>query len=213
MTTGSAPCPSRAPFRSPWQSGLFVRLVSLLRLVLRPFPRRENRFIDRLVADQNRRVEAYLRCQPPGSVLLIMPRCLKQSGCKAPVQESLAECLACGQCPLGEVAAMCERQGVRALVAFRSHIAFSLARREKPDLIVASACRDRMIKALYSTPEFPALLTPLTGMRRMCLDATVDLGWIEDRLEAFGSRRAEAAPEAPPVASGATATSPAFPGL
>lgn len=171
------------PFRSPWQRGLFVQMVEAVRRLLRPWPRLENRFIDRLVTGQNRRVHAYLGGRPPGTVLLIMPRCVKKTGCHAPVQETLEPCLACMECPLGDVAQLCGERGIRALVAFRSHIAFALARRERPDLIIASACRDRMVKALRSTPEFPALLSPLTGMRKMCLDARIDLDWIAAQLD------------------------------
>ena len=71
MTTGTGPSPNSLPFRSPWQSGLFIRLVALIRPVLRLFPRLEDRFIDRLVDSQNRRVEAYMRNRPPETVLLI----------------------------------------------------------------------------------------------------------------------------------------------
>ncbi|PJA74944.1 hypothetical protein CO151_08375 [bacterium CG_4_9_14_3_um_filter_65_15] len=170
-------------FRSPWQEGGFVRLVGVVRTLLRLWPRLENRFIDRLVSDQNRRVHAYLRGRTPQTLLLIMPRCVKKTGCHAPVQKTLNQCLECMECPLGDVAHLCGDRGIRALVAFRSHIAFALARSEQPDLIIASACRDRMIKALRSTPEFPALLAPLTGMRKMCLDAGIDLDWIAAQLD------------------------------
>ncbi len=169
-------------FSSPWQRRGFVRLVALARWVLRPWPGAEDRFIDRLVADQNRRVGDHLRVHPPARVLLIMPRCVKKTGCRAPVQESLNECLVCRQCPLGDVAHLCLEHGIEAMVAFRSHIAFAMARNEQPDLIIASACRDRLVKALCATPEFPALLAPLTGMRKMCLDAGIDLDWLSDQL-------------------------------
>ncbi len=180
MNDGTAP----VTFTSPWQRLGYVRLVAAVRLVLRPWPAAESRFIDRLVDAQNRRVLSHLRDHPPRKVLLIMPRCVKKTGCRAPVQESLSECLDCRRCPLGDVAHLCLEHGIEALVAFRSHIAFALARREQPDLIIASACRDRMVKALRSTPEYPALLTPLTGMRRMCLDAGIDLDWIAAQLAA-----------------------------
>jgi len=170
-------------FGSPWQHASFVRLVEGVRRLLRPWPRLEERFIDGLVARQNRRVHCHLRRRPPRSVLLIMPRCVKKTGCRAPVQETLEPCLACMECPLGHVAEICTDRGIQAVVAFRSHIAFALAREAAPDLIIASACRDRMIKALRSTPEIPALLAPLTGMRRMCLDAGVDLDWIAAQLD------------------------------
>jgi len=80
------------------------------------------------------------------------------------------------------MAVVCDRHGLPALVAFRSHIAFDLAREHKPDLIIATACHDRMIKALRNVPEVPSLLAPLAGMDRMCINATVDLDWLNEQL-------------------------------
>ncbi len=102
----------------------------------------------------------------------------------------------CFQCLKINVAALCQRHGLQALVAFRSHIAFDMARREKPDVIIATACHDRMIKALRSVPEYPALLAPLTSMDRMCVNATVDLVWLQQQLELV----APVGPAAPVVA-------------
>jgi len=149
---------------------------------LRPFGSLENRFIGAVVNQHNLKVTAHLAQAKPENVLLIMPRCVQKTGCRANVQKSLDECLACGRCPLGDVAVVCDRHGLPALVAFRSHIAFDLAREHKPDLIIATACHDRMIKALRNVPEVPSLLAPLAGMDRMCINATVDLDWLNEQL-------------------------------
>ncbi len=170
-------------FRSPWQRPGYASLVAALRWTLRPFGNLEDRCIAWLVSDNNRRVARHLAAHPAQKVLLIMPRCVKKVGCRVDVQASQTECLSCMECPLGDVAAICARHGLQALVAFRSHIAFDMARREKPDVIVASACHDRMIKALRSVPECPALLAPLAGMERMCVNATLDLAWLQQQLE------------------------------
>jgi len=185
-------------FRSPWQHRPFVALIAALRFLSRPGSALETRFVEYLSRDNNRRVRRYLADNPARRVLLIMPRCVKKTGCHADVQNSMAVCLPCQQCPLGQVAALCEQFGLQALVAFRSHIAFDMARREQPDLIVASACHDRLIKALRSVPEIPALLAPLAGMDRMCVNATLDLVWLEEQLRAV----APAVDPVPRVASG-----------
>jgi hypothetical protein len=179
-------------FDSPWQYSLYVQLVAFLRWFLRRWTALENRLITSLTEAQNRRVHRYLLRHRPESVLLIMPRCVKQSGCRANVRSSLAECISCTACPLGQVARLCDHFQVKALVAFRSHIAFELARQEQPDLIIASACEDRLIKALRNVPEIPALLAPLTGMERRCVNAGVDLPWLTQQLAAATNRPAPA---------------------
>lgn len=189
-------------FSSPWRRSWYVGLVTMLRAVLRPFGRAEQALIAWLAERQNRRVARHLAGSPARRVLLIMPRCVKKSGCRADVQHGLDECLSCLQCPLGDVALICRRHDVQALVAFRSHIAFEMARTHRPDVIIASACHDRMVKALRSVPDVPALLAPLAGMERMCVNATLDLPWLERQVAAVAAGRAtQAVPaeEAVPV--------------
>ena len=169
-------------FRSPWQFSAYRSMVALVRKCLGPWASLENRYVERLTLSQNRRVIKHLQKFPAQKLLLIMPRCVKKSGCKADVQNGLEECLQCQKCALGDVALLCERFGITALVAFRSHIAFEMARTRKPDLIIATACHDRLIKALRAVPEVPALLAPLPPMDKPCLNAGVDLVWLEEQL-------------------------------
>jgi hypothetical protein len=171
-------------YRSPWQNRFYVTAVTAVRRGLRLRPRLEQRFIEALVRRQNGRVRRFLAGRRPASVLLILPRCVKKTGCCADVRQDLGLCRDCSDCQLGAMARLCDAHGVRALVAFRSHIAFAMAREEKPDLIIATACHDRLIKALRSVPEYPALLTPLAGMERMCVNAGIDLAWFAGELQA-----------------------------
>lgn len=183
-------------FRSPWRHRPFVGAVAAIRRVLRPFGDAENAFIRFLVQAHNRRIDRWLRDRHVSSVLLILPRCVKRHGCPCDVRavaggsgdrpdvnrQGLAACRDCNRCPLGAVARFTERYGVRAVVAYRSHIAYAIAREERPDLTIAVACEDRLVKALRSVPEVPALLSPLTAMERPCRNADCDLGWIEGQL-------------------------------
>lgn len=204
-------------FRSPWRRGWYVRAVAAARRVLRPFGRAENALIAWLASRQNRRVARHLRGSPARRILLIMPRCVKKTGCRADVQSGLDECLSCLACPLGDVALICRRHDVQALVAFRSQIAFDMARTIKPDVIIASACHDRMVKAWRNVPDVPALLTPLAGMERMCVNATLDLPWLEAQVAAVAGNRAgvgdgtPAAPVEPPGAPAGLLAGTAFP--
>ncbi len=167
---------------SPWQWVLFRGAVAGLRGAMSVLRLDETRLIHRLVADNNRRVQGHLDRHGADTVLLILPRCVKRKCCSPGPEGTLDACLACRDCALGDLARIAEAHGVRALVAFRSHIAYAMARRERPDLIIATACEDRLVKALRSVPETPALLSPLTGMKRMCVDADFDLAWFEAQI-------------------------------
>lgn len=169
---------------SPWLESGWVRGVAVARGQQRAATGDDRSLIARLVADQNARVETWLegRDTPCRDVMIILPRCVKRSCCRVGVDGSLEECRACEECDLGKVARLAHRLGVRPLVAFRSHLAFAAARRDRPEVIVAAACEDRLIKALVSVPEVPALLSPLTGMERMCVGADFDLEWVRSML-------------------------------
>jgi len=193
-------------YHSAWQIPLFLYAIAMARLLLRPWSDRENRFIEKLTRYENRRVRDHLARHPARTVLLILPRCVRRKGCCPDAQVDLARSRDCQACPLGDMARLCERYGVRALVAFRSHIAYAMARRERPDLILATACHDRLIKARRSVPEFPALLTPLAGMEKMCVNAGIDLMWFERQLRAT-TAVVGARPDAAGQASGSSSGS------
>ncbi len=182
-------------FPSPWRHLLYRRIVAWARSLLRPFGNLEKRFIEQRARRQNRRVLEHLGPAAPRRVLLIMPRCVQKSGCRANVRSGLQECLTCMGCPLGDVAVLCRHHQVNALVALRSHVAFALAREFKPDVIIATACHDRIIKALRSVPEYPALLTPLQSMEKPCVNAGVDLAWLERQLAAVVPRPLDQLPD------------------
>jgi hypothetical protein len=121
------------------------------------------------------------------------------------VRESLAECRECFEpCQLAPLARLTRELGIRTLVALRSHIAYDIARRESPDLILATACGDRLIKALRSVPEVPSLLTLLTDMDRMCVNAVTDLEWMATQLRRVVRLRARVG--VPDAAGSRTAT-------
>jgi len=172
-------------WRSPWRHRWAVAGLETARRLLRLLGRDETPLLRAVVADNNRRVHRYLAGRPVRSVLLILPRCVKRGCCEVDRSGTLEPCLDCRRCRLGDLARLARRQGVEALVAYRSHIAFAMARERRPDLILASACEDRLLKALRSVPEIPALLSPLTGMHRRCVDADFDLAWFEGELRSL----------------------------
>jgi hypothetical protein len=191
MAGGGEPVviPPRPPYRSPWRWRAFVLAVAAARSLLTRSGRSDAALIRWLVARNNRRVERRLAAHGAATVLLILPRCVKRGCCKIDNGGSLSACRDCDDCDLGALARIAELHRVEALVAFRSHVAFALARERRPDLIIATACEDRLIKALRSVPEIPALLAPLTGMERMCVGATFDPEWFAAQLRLATSRR------------------------
>ena len=145
-------------YASPWQWSPYRGAVAAVRALLRAARIPEAGYVRHLVRDNNRRVRRHVERHGAGNVLLILPRCVKPKCCKLDPAGSLEGCIDCRECDLGVLARIAAAYDVRALVAFRSHIAYAMARRERPDLIIATACEDRLVKALRSVPETPAML-------------------------------------------------------
>jgi len=170
---------------SPWQNPHWLRAAAVARGDLRNRTGSDHDLIVQFVEANNRRVTAWLQSDPTVDrrVLLILPRCVRRQCCRPGPGGELAQSLNCPSCQLGELARAADRRRVHALVAFRSQLAYAAARQENPDLIIATACEDRLFKALSSVPDIPALLRPLTGMERMCVGASIDLEWCVDMLD------------------------------
>lgn len=177
-------------WRSPWQDPRWRVAVAVARGDLRNRTGSDHELIDRLVRDHNDRVLDWLaaRGRPCTNVLLILPRCVRRRCCRPGPGGDLAHSLGCRECALGSLARTAADLGIRAMVAFRSHLAYRAARRERPELIVATACEDRLVKALCGVADIPSLLTPLTGMERMCVGADFDVSWTERALGAACGR-------------------------
>jgi hypothetical protein len=171
-------------WRSPWQSPEWLRATAVARGDLLNRSGSDHKLIERLVETNNRRVATWLADNPSTNrrVMMILPRCVRRNCCRPGPGGDLAQSLHCSSCQLGELARAADRRQVHAFVAFRSHLAYDAARRERPDLIIATACEDRLFKALSSVPDIPALLSPLTRMERMCVGADFNAAWFVDML-------------------------------
>ncbi len=110
---------------TPWSDPTWVRSLASARGWMRAATGSDHALIHTLVADQNSRVERWLAARetPCRDILLIIPRCTKRKCCTVGRDGSLDGCLDCRECSLGELARTAQRYGIRAIVAFRSHIA------------------------------------------------------------------------------------------
>jgi hypothetical protein len=79
--------------------------------------------------------------------------------------------------------------GWELLISPRSHAAYADARKFHPDIIVAVACPDRLVKGLIKLPEIPSFAIPLELPHGMCIDTTFDFRRFAKAMEAFAEAR------------------------
>lgn len=157
------------------RDGLWVR-------AFRPIARwldREEAWILSFCAWNNQRVRAAFESRRARKALVLLPHCIQLASCKADVVKGLEHCFSCGKCSVGDVLAGVLAGKWNCRVSNRSHKAYREAREYQPDLIVAVACTDRLLKGLLKLPEVPSYVIPLQLPHGMCVDTTFHVPHLE----------------------------------
>jgi hypothetical protein len=118
----------------------------------------------------NHRVRQVFQQQRAGRALVLLPHCIQMARCKADILTDLGKCYECGLCSVGELLPLQLERGWNSRITNRSHKAYREAREQRPDLIVAVTCADRLLKGLTKLPEIPVYAIPLTLPHGMCVD-------------------------------------------
>jgi len=164
------------------------RWLQALRPLFRAFDV-EGRWLRSFCAWNNRRVSRALMAKKAQRVVILLPHCVQAINCGAPVIENLQSCFRCGKCVVGEAAHAALECNWDTRLSPRSRIAYSEARRSHPDLVVAVACPDRLVKGLIKLPETPSYTIPLELPHGMCIDTTFDFQHLARAMDTFAEPR------------------------
>jgi hypothetical protein len=171
-----------------------VRWDGLWARALRPLARRlklEDAWILSFCGWNNRRVRQIFGQRKAARALVLLPHCIQLARCKADILTDLGKCYECGLCSVGDLLPQQLERGWATRITNRSHKAYLEARDYRPDLIVAVACSDRLLKGLTRMPEIPCYVIPLELPHGMC----VDTGFSVPHLMAAMDSLVEARPE------------------
>jgi len=155
-----------------------LRWDGLWARALRPVARRlqaEDAWILSFCAWNNRRVAELFRRRKARRALILLPHCIQMARCKAEVLDDMGKCYECGLCPVGELLPRQLQRGWDSRITNRSSKAFLEARTFQPDLVVAVACADRLLKGLTRLPEVPCYVIPLELPHGMCVDTSFNV--------------------------------------
>jgi len=169
-----------------------VRWDGYLLRVLRPLFRLlklEERWLLSFCAWNNQRVSRAFRTKRANKAIVLLPRCVQLSKCKASVVENIQSCFRCGKCVVEDAAQAALKYNWDVKIASRSHLAYLEARKSQPDIIIAIACSDRLVKGLLKLPEIPSYTIPLELPRGMCVDATFDFQYLSQAMSALAEPR------------------------
>jgi len=145
--------------------------------VLRPmfvFPELEERWLLSFCAWNNQRISHAFRTRKARGAVVLLPHCIQLASCKAQVVEDLFSCFGCSKCTINSVADAVQAYNWDVRVAPRSRAAYNEAIKSNPDLVIAVACPDRLVKGLIRLSETPSYAIPLGLPHGMCVDTTFD---------------------------------------
>ncbi|MFQ5670317.1 MAG: DUF116 domain-containing protein [Acidobacteriota bacterium] len=200
------------PF-SRWAPRLWIRSYAMLcdRVFLRILLRavrivgdKTDPVLRSYVRANNAAVRSLYRRRKPENILILLPHCVVYSRCPKKVVKDLSRCTDCDLCQMEGILGLSDRSRLPTGIAVRSAEAYSQARALGPDLTLAVACDDRLVKGITRVPELPAFALPLHLPEESCHDNLVDMGGLREAMSYFlGPARmagqVQAAPARPPV--------------
>jgi hypothetical protein len=137
------------------------------------------------VQANNAAVRALYRRRKPDNVMILLPHCVIWTRCPKKVVKDLARCTDCDLCQMEEILGLSDRASLPVGIAIRSTEAYTQARGMGPDLTLAVACDDRLVKGITRVPELPAFGLPLHLPKEACHDNLVDLRGLQEAVAYF----------------------------
>jgi len=124
------------------------------------------------------------RCAPE-ELLVLLPSCLQSSKCKQRITNDITECKRCGQCKIKDMIELCEKRGVRCMVATGGRLALSMAKSDQIKGIVAVACEKELQEGM--TGVFPKPVLGVINIRPYgpCTDTDVNIEEVEEAIGWF----------------------------
>ncbi|MDR2697540.1 MAG: DUF116 domain-containing protein [Holophagales bacterium] len=133
----------------------------------------------------NKRVSGAFSAKKARKVVVLLPHCIQLVECKSHVAENLQACFRCGKCVVDGATTAALKYNWDVRVSPRSRAAYTEARKSRPDLIIAIACSDRLVKGLIKLSEIPSYTIPLELPHGMCINTTFDFRRLSQLMTTF----------------------------
>ena len=121
----------------------------------------------------------------PDQLLLLVPHCLKRSGCPHDVASGVWNCARCGKCNMDHLIALSEKHGCRIEVASGGRLAVDKVRDPSVHAVVAVACNTELRQGILAA--FPKAVIGVVNRwpKGPCKDTDVDVARVERAIEWF----------------------------
>lgn len=118
-------------------------------------------------------------------ILVLLPHCLQIDICNRKITNDVNNCVRCGRCPVGELVALGEQNGLKIEVVNGGTLARRRVADFHPDGIVAVACERDLILGIQDVHPIPVYGVINDRPNGPCVNTCVDMSMVEHAVRFF----------------------------
>ena len=108
-----------------------------------------NKFAIKLLDYNNNINLEYVKKNKPKRVSILLPHCIQNYECIFRITSNIENCKKCGKCKIGDMIELKNEYNISIKVATGGTLARLYLREERPDFIIAVACKRDLVTGIY----------------------------------------------------------------
>ncbi|SMC56008.1 DUF116 domain-containing protein [Sporomusa malonica] len=121
----------------------------------------------------------------PAKLLIMTPHCLQQETCPHKITRNVSNCRRCGQCQIGDLAALADSYGVHLAVVTGGTLARKVIKSIRPHAVLAIACERDLTSGIQDVFPLPVIGVLNERPFGPCCNTRVDLSKVEQAIQSF----------------------------
>jgi hypothetical protein len=121
----------------------------------------------------------------PDKLLIMTPHCLQNESCPHKITRDVSNCRHCGQCQIGDLAALADAYGVHLAVVTGGTLARKVIKTLRPHAVLAIACERDLTSGIQDVFPLPVIGVLNDRPFGPCCNTRVDLTKVEQAIKSF----------------------------
>jgi hypothetical protein len=118
-------------------------------------------------------------------VVMIFPHCLQNQACEFKITNDISICKRCGRCDIGDIAALSEKWGIKAIVVTGGTSARTVLAKLRPKAVISVACERDLASGIRDVRNIPVAGVLNTRPNGPCVNTKVNIKEIEKTIVQF----------------------------
>lgn len=142
-----------------------------------------NKFAKKLLVYNNNRVLKNIRYIKPKKISILLPHCIQNYDCNFKITSNIENCKKCGKCKINDLLNLKLKYNIDIKVATGGTLARLYLKKEKPDFIIAIACKRDLVSGVFDM--YPMNVYGIFNIIKdsPCINTDVDISEVEKILD------------------------------